>query len=83
MPYLEYKPNPDGLPLTGNDQFEGFSKDLMDEIAKIKNFKYKLVLVPDNHPGNHDPLTGKWNGMIGEILEGVSSFRSISIMVCH
>lgn len=72
MPYLEMASTTDDKPLTGNDQYEGFVKDLMDEIAKVKNFKYKLVLVPDNHIGTHDPVTGKWSGMIGEILEGVS-----------
>lgn len=73
MPYLEMKQNTNGTKLYGNDQYEGFSKDLMDEIARVKNFKYRLVLVSDNHYGNHDPITNKWNGMIGEILEGVNN----------
>lgn len=70
MPYLEYVEN--GTDLVGNARYEGFVKDLMDNIARVKNFTYKLVLVHDNHYGNHDPISGKWNGIIGEILEGVS-----------
>lgn len=69
MPYLDYVQN--GTNLVGNDRYEGFVKDLMDNIARVKKFSYKLVLVEGNHQGKHDPLTGKWNGMIGEILEGV------------
>lgn len=59
--------------LTGNDKFEGFAKDLMDAIAREKNFTYKMYVVEDNHPGKHNPDTGKWDGMIGEIIEGVSA----------
>lgn len=70
MPYLEIVEN--GTNLMGNDRYEGFVKDFMDEIARVKNFTYKLVLVPGNHHGNHDPHTGKWTGIVGEILEGVS-----------
>lgn len=76
MPYLEIVEN--GTNLTGNDRYEGFVKDFMDEIARVKNFTYKLVLVPGNHHGNHDPVTGKWTGIVGELLEGVqfSSFNN-------
>lgn len=78
MPYLEVVAN--GTDFVGNDRYEGFVKDLMDNIARVKNFTYKLVLVPDNHYGNHDPLTGKWSGMIGEILEGVKKCDSLKLM---
>lgn len=71
MPFLELVQSEDHL--VGNDRYEGFSKDLMEEIARVKNFTYQLKLVPDNQPGHHDPVTGKWSGMIGEILEGVCS----------
>lgn len=57
--------------LSGNDRFEGFAKDLMDAISREKNFTYKMYVVKDNHPGKHNPETGKWDGMIGEILDGV------------
>lgn len=69
MPYLELVQSEEIL--TGNDRYEGFVKDLMDEIAKVKNITYKLKLVSNNQPGRHDPVTGKWNGMIGEVIEGV------------
>lgn len=70
MPYLRKIEN--GESLTGNERYEGFVKDLMDDIARVKNFTYKLELVSDNHYGVHNPVTSKWSGMIGEIIEGVS-----------
>lgn len=74
MPYLEYAKE-NGTKLVGNERYEGFVKDFMDAISEVKHFKYKLVLVPDNHYGNEDPITGKWNGMIGELMEGVSTHQ--------
>lgn len=73
MPYLELVEN--GTNLHGNDRYEGFVKDLMDEIARLKNFTYKLYLVHGNHNGAHDHVTGKWNGIVGDILEGVRVFE--------
>lgn len=70
MPYLEMVEN--GTNLHGNDRYEGFVKDLMDEIARIKNFTYRLYLVHGNHHGYHDHVTGKWTGIVGDLLEGVS-----------
>lgn len=73
MPYLELVQN-NGTELTGNERYEGFVRDFMDHIARVKNITYKLVLVPGNHYGKHDPITGKWDGIIGEITEGVKLF---------
>lgn len=72
MPYLEYRKEVEGVKFTGNDRFEGFVKDFMDEIARVKGFQYRMYIAPDNHQGHHDPVTGKWSGLVGEILEGVN-----------
>lgn len=69
MPYLQLV---NGTNLVGNEKYEGFVKDLMDAIAGLKNFTYELHLVEGNHHGAHDHITGKWNGIVGELLEGVS-----------
>lgn len=73
MPYLREAVSND-IPLTGNDRYEGFIKDLMDEIARAKKFTYVLSVDPMNHYGSYDPHTGKWDGMIGTLLGGVTSF---------
>lgn len=69
MPFLQEVQPSEGL--VGNDRYEGFSKDLMDAIASRLKFKYTLVLVSGY--GNIDKVTEKWNGMIREILDRVSS----------
>lgn len=71
MPFLREVQPSEGL--TGNDRYEGFSKDLMNAIASRMNFKYTLVLVKDKSYGIIDKVTGKWNGMVREILDRVSN----------
>ncbi|XP_069184022.1 glutamate receptor ionotropic, kainate 2 isoform X2 [Procambarus clarkii] len=66
-PYIMLKESSEQL--TGNDRFEGFCIDLLNEIASILKFNYTLVPVPENKYGNKNRTTGEWNGMIRELLE--------------
>ena len=54
------------------EEFEGFSVDLIKKLQEKLNFHYELYLVPDNKFGARLE-TGEWNGVVGEILSGVSS----------
>ncbi|KAF2363440.1 Ionotropic glutamate receptor [Trinorchestia longiramus] len=55
--------------LYGNDRFEGFSVDLLSEIAKSLGFAFTLRLAKDGQHGKYDPAKEKWTGLIGELLE--------------
>lgn len=57
----------------GNDQYEGYCVDLASEIAKHIGIKYKISIVPDGKYGARDPETKIWNGMVGELVYGVST----------
>ena len=57
-------------PLSGNDRYEGFSIDMMDEIARILMFNVSYKIVRDGKYGGLDKTTNKWNGAIGEVLDG-------------
>lgn len=46
--------------------YEGFSKDLIDEISKKCGFNYKIKTSKEY--GKEDPETKQWNGIIGEIV---------------
>ncbi|KAF2343310.1 Ionotropic glutamate receptor L-glutamate and glycine-binding domain [Trinorchestia longiramus] len=52
--------------LFGNDRFEGFSVDLMDEIAQEIGFNYILDI--HSFYGNKDPQTGEFSGVIGDLV---------------
>jgi ABC-type amino acid transport substrate-binding protein len=56
---------------SGNDRWEGFLIDLIEAIAKELKFKYELYEVPDGNYGGLTP-SGEWNGMIKEVMMGVS-----------
>jgi hypothetical protein len=54
---------------TGNDRFEGYCADLANELSQRVNFKYQLKLVEDGKFGTNE--SGKWNGMVGELIDRV------------
>lgn len=58
--------------LVGNDKYEGYIVELAAEIAKHVGYQYKLKLVSDGKYGARDPETKMWNGMVGELVYGVS-----------
>lgn len=59
------------IPLYGNDRFEGFSIDLIHELALMEGFNYTFIIREDKANGKMNPETKKWSGMIGDIIEGV------------
>ena len=68
-PYLMENPDKNA---EGNDRYIGFIADLVKELARRLDFKYKLKLVDDGKWGSRDTSTGQWNGMIGEVISSVS-----------
>lgn len=66
-PYLKKS---DDESATGNDRYVGFIPDLVKELAQRLDLEYELKLVEDNKWGSRDSHTGKWNGMIGEVING-------------
>lgn len=58
--------------LIGNDKYEGYCVELAAEIAKHVGYQYKLKIVADGKYGARDPETKMWNGMVGELVYGVS-----------
>ncbi|XP_037948866.1 glutamate receptor ionotropic, kainate 2-like isoform X1 [Teleopsis dalmanni] len=55
--------------LEGNDQYEGFGIELIEELSKKLGFSYTFRIQEDNKYGNLDQITKTWNGMILEIIE--------------
>lgn len=56
---------------TGNDRYEGFAIDIIQELSKILHFNYTFTEQADKDYGNYDSKTMKWSGMIGKILSKV------------
>ncbi len=60
--------------LVGNDKYEGYCVELAAEIAKHVGYSYRIDIVGDRKYGARDAETMMWNGMVGELVYGVSSF---------
>lgn len=56
--------------LKGNDRYQGYCVDLIKQIAREIGFEYRLYEVYDGTFGEKDE-NGNWNGLIGEIINGV------------
>ncbi|XP_012539056.1 glutamate receptor ionotropic, kainate 2 [Monomorium pharaonis] len=52
--------------LSGNDRYEGFAIDLIQEISQILGFNYTFD--EENVYGDRNKHTGKWSGMLGKIM---------------
>jgi ionotropic glutamate receptor len=64
-----YRENSEAL--SGNDRFEGYNVDLIEEVAKILGFNYSINPVADGQYGSYNSNTKAWNGMIGELTSQV------------
>ncbi|XP_046751513.1 glutamate receptor ionotropic, kainate 2-like [Diprion similis] len=53
----------------GNDMYEGFGIDIIDQLSKLLGFKYIFEVQTDNVYGSKNTITGEWNGMIKKIME--------------
>nr|AUF73080.1 ionotropic receptor [Anoplophora chinensis] len=56
--------------LVGNERYEGYCVDLIDSLSKLLGFNYTFIVQEDKNNGNLNKTSNKWNGMIGEVIEG-------------
>ncbi|XP_036132337.1 glutamate receptor ionotropic, kainate 4 [Molossus molossus] len=64
-PYLMLKGNHQEM--EGNDRYEGFCVDMLEELAEILRFSYRIRLVGDGVYGVPE-ANGTWTGMVGELI---------------
>ncbi|XP_035214142.1 glutamate receptor ionotropic, kainate 2-like isoform X2 [Stegodyphus dumicola] len=68
--------------LSGNDRYEGFTIDFIEELSKQLHFSYEIREVADKKYGVEvDKQKGIWNGMIGEVLQGVADMAVADLTI--
>jgi len=67
-----FQSSPYAMDPYGNGTIVGYGVDLLELLAQTLEFQYDIFIVSDNNYGVPDNRTGQWDGMIGEILSGVS-----------
>jgi hypothetical protein len=58
---------------SANGELEGFVIDLLRVVSSRAGLAPEIHLVKDGAYGARDEASGKWSGMMGEVLRGVSS----------
>ncbi|CAG5120361.1 unnamed protein product, partial [Candidula unifasciata] len=63
-----------------NDEFEGFTIDLIKRLSEELKFEYTIYRSPDNQYGTNRS-DGSWDGMVGEIIHGNATLACGSISI--
>ena len=61
--------------------YEGYVVDLIKALSKQVKFKYEMYIVADGNYGALNEQTGKWNGMIADLINHVSSALVIGYII--
>ena len=56
------------LPCSGNNCYHGYCIDMLDKLAEYLEFDYELYEVADGKYGSYNPVTGRWNGMVADLI---------------
>ncbi|KAK3594051.1 hypothetical protein CHS0354_040812 [Potamilus streckersoni] len=67
-PFVMLRQNVYGDKLKGNEMYEGFTIDLLNMLAKRLQFKYEIMISPENAYGVN--MNGVWTGIVGQIIAG-------------
>ncbi|CAG9860825.1 unnamed protein product [Phyllotreta striolata] len=67
--------------LFGNDQYEGFAIDIIKELSALRGFNYTFLVRADASNGEQDKNTGKWNGIIGDLIDGVADIAICDLTI--
>ncbi|XP_075590538.1 glutamate receptor ionotropic, kainate 2 isoform X2 [Dermatophagoides farinae] len=63
----------------GNERFEGYIIDLVEELSKLLGFKYIFKLVDDGVYGTNE--NGEWNGLIGEVIKKKADIAVVDLTI--
>ncbi|XP_050679068.1 glutamate receptor ionotropic, kainate 3-like isoform X2 [Leptidea sinapis] len=67
--------------LEGNDRYEGFGIEIIEELAKMNEFNYTFEIQEDGVYGSLDSKTQKWNGMMEKIIDGRADFAITDLTI--
>ena len=58
--------------------YEGYVVDLIKALSKQVKFKYEMYIVADGAYGAYNEKTGKWNGMIADLINHVNFSKNLN-----
>ena len=72
-----------GEMLEGAAKYEGFNLDLLRSLSQQLKFKYELELATDGGYGSYNKTSGKWSGMIGDLLAQKADLVLADLTITH
>ena len=51
---------------------QGLSIQLLDRLARDLNFSYQLYITADGKYGSRDPVAGRWDGLVEDLVNGAA-----------
>ncbi|XP_013138195.1 PREDICTED: glutamate receptor ionotropic, kainate 2-like [Papilio polytes] len=69
------------LKLEGNNRYEGFGIEVIEELAKMNEFNYTFDIQADGVYGSYDSKTKKWTGMMEKIMDGRADFAITDLTI--
>ncbi|XP_045449718.1 glutamate receptor ionotropic, kainate 2-like [Melitaea cinxia] len=67
--------------LEGNQRYEGFGIEIIEELAKMNEFNYTFEIQADGVYGSYDAKIGKWTGMMEKIMDGKAHFAITDLTI--
>ncbi|XP_013173425.1 PREDICTED: glutamate receptor ionotropic, kainate 2-like [Papilio xuthus] len=67
--------------LEGNNRYEGFGIEVIEELAKMNEFNYTFDIQADGVYGSYDSKTKKWTGMMEKIMDGRADFAITDLTI--
>lgn len=71
----------DRRPLEGNDKYEGYVVDLVEELSKLQGFNYEIDLFESKSYGDCNKTTMTCNGMLGEITSDRAHLALVDLTI--
>ncbi|XP_077864490.1 glutamate receptor ionotropic, kainate 3-like [Saccoglossus kowalevskii] len=64
----------------GNDRFEGYCIDMLEELSRLLHFNYEVELVPDGKFGSME-ANGEWNGLVRDLQDNKADLAVASLTI--
>ncbi|VDL79288.1 unnamed protein product [Nippostrongylus brasiliensis] len=81
-PFVMQRRNVAGDDPNDNETYEGYCIDLLKMVASMSKFNYTIHEVKDKAYGIRE-ANGKWNGMVGELMEGEADLAVASLTITY
>lgn len=67
--------------LEGNDRYQGYVIDLIEELSRLRDFHYEIIIYSGKGYGSCNKTTMTCDGMLGEITSGRANMALVDLTI--